>query len=294
MAKGNKAALSFEDVLATVTGLEPSDREVLNGIASRVPDFKQAVISKSEFSRNMDEVRDELQFAEQMRTWREENWVPDATDKSKGFYKRELAAMDETKAAKARAEQLEAQIAQGADVNFNDVLKGVTDHIESRGFVDSKTLAEKEALMNNGLNGYAHVATKGLQLGLQHLKDYNEVLDVDAVVKHANEKSLPTLDAAYGDMMKDRIAQKNTADLEAKLAAAREEGRLAAVRNTGMGSQQMPNDDGQPQMGHLQRKLLNLDKAPDGAAVPDNVELGKGVGALAARAADAKEHEQRT
>ena len=68
----------------------------------------------------------------------------------------------------------------------------------------------------------------GLRVATQHLKDFNEVLDTDALAKFAVEKGL-TLEAAYKEFVAPRVADRQKTEMDEKLKAAREEGARDAL-----------------------------------------------------------------
>ena len=79
----------------------------------------------------------------------------------------------------------------------------------------------------------------GLRVATQHLKDFNEVLDTDALAKFAVEKGL-TLESAYKEFVAPRVADRQKTEMDEKLKAAREEGARDALSKHKLPTDPMP------------------------------------------------------
>lgn len=73
------------------------------------------------------------------------------------------------------------------------------------------------------------------KLQTHHLKEFNEVLDGEELVRHATKAGL-RLDLAYNDFVKDRVEERTKKSHEEEIAKAREEGKLEGLRAAAPGT----------------------------------------------------------
>lgn len=85
---------------------------------------------------------------------------------------------------------------------------------------------EELAVLENGAIALTSDLTR---IGLSHFREFNESLDTEDLIAFAQDRRLP-LTAAYDAYVGERRASKRDADTEARINAAREEGRQEALR----------------------------------------------------------------
>lgn len=288
----------FEELLASIVQDE-NDRKVVLEVGGKYPELRDGWLRQSDYSKNMDslkkeqtEFKEKVSYADSMSNWWKENWINDAYGDGKGATKRELEKDN-------LIAELQKQISVGGEVTFEDLNKYLEETSKNKGWVSQETfnkaLTEKETLVNkafddklsNALANISHLMTKGPQLATRHLKDFGEVLDIESLTKLAVEKKLPTLDDAYQEMYRPQFEERAKKDLEAKLAAAREEGRKDALK---VNAAQPPVDSGSPDMSAFQRFVQGVkptEGEQNGRVVSDDVPFGKGhIAAQAAREYD--------
>lgn len=281
MAKKN----AFEELLASIS--EDTDRQVITGLAEKYPNLRDSVMMRSDYSRNMDELRAEreqhsaeLAYAAAMKKWREENWIENAYGDGKGALKRELDK-------DARISELEQQIQVGGEVTFEDLNK----YLGEKGFVSQDAvnklvetrLSGEKQTVEQMLAGLSHIAVKAPKLATRHFKTYGEELDTEELATFANKNGINDLERAYDSFTAEKRAalekKRHEEELESVRKAAREEAEkeLAARQPAA----RVPGDDGGPEMGHFQRKILGI--KPEGDKTDADLPFGRG--AIADRAA---------
>lgn len=274
----------FDDILATIS--DESDRQALKTLGEKHAPLKEAVMRQSDYSKKLNELNAEVTRAKQWDTWREENW-----DTTHNKTKAEVAR--DNQLAELQQRLVAAEAARGSDMTFEDLNKWADEQAKAGKFVSPDVLKAKEEELAGALNGTTNVLTRAMKLGFEHMKKFGEVLDPEALFTYANQNKIQDLDAAYQAMNKAKFDEA-----EAKAAAAREEQirkdeRTKVLTEKGMSQSAMPVDDGGPNMGHFQARLQGGGEKKD-SPVPAELELGQGIGAIAARHGDRAEIEGRT
>jgi len=158
-------------------------------------------------------------------------------------------------------------------------------------------VTQKEQAFNQELNTISRLATRVPYLNARYQKEFGEMFDPDEFVKQATEKGyardgVDGLDKYYRDFTADKIEAKRQADVLAQVEKAKQDGiqeglkQRMAQQGTGM-----PTLDGSPEMSHFEQKIRGMNKPidPNAPTVPQEIELGRGVGRYAAAVADAKD-----
>ena len=190
-------------------------REVLahEKVAPRV---KETVLMRSDYSRNMDKVREEEQTLNQKLRETEQ------------FYQAQILA-DHNNAEAFQKLQQENQRLKTA-VGSSDWGQPPEPQAQNANYLTKDEWQKRESeLQSNALK----LMGKTNYLSMKHYKEFNEVLDVDAWYKHAMDKGLP-LEVAY-DSYTAGLRQKRDEDRhKSELEKAREEGRMEAMSKAGM------------------------------------------------------------
>ena len=98
---------------------------------------------------------------------------------------------------------------------------------------------------------------------MQHFREFNEVLDPQALIDHATEKGL-RLDLAHDDLVRDRREKRQTEEREAAIKQAREAG-LAEGRQQAAGHE-LPFPVGNPEITTMDGLRTGDDKPQTGLA----------------------------
>lgn len=184
--------------LAQTAGLDEADKAVLLKAAGNekfAKGLEADVLRQADYSRNMD-----------------------ALDKQKtassDYYKKLL--LWETEQKKAYEDAIAAA---GGHQVVQSVATGFTAE-EAK-----KLLTEENAKRDANMIG---LFKTGLKLQGQHMTEFREPLDIDGVVKLAQDKSL-SFEQAYNEMIGPRRTAMSAESLKAQLVAAREEGARDAL-----------------------------------------------------------------
>ena len=181
------------------------------------------VLRQSEFSRGMDELTTrntevEAQLAKSDTIFKDN--VQWRADNEQG-----VAVL------KAENERLKKALAVGDGVGDPD-----PEGDPSPPGFDSSRFVSKEDFdkaVNDRIAGVERDGVKLMsvmtRLTTQHLKEFDEVLDTDALIAHANEKKLH-IDTAYDDFIKDRVEEKRQKEFDEKIEAAKKEARVEAFK----------------------------------------------------------------
>lgn len=274
----------FDTLLGTIA---EADRAILSGLAERNPDLK-SYIGDPEKVKRVDDVE----------KWYAENW-----DFEKDAAKNEVSLG-------ARVQELEAELvtakaaAKGEEGMNLDQLNAFLDEKIKSGVVISPTQVKEEV---NGivaaketefktytetiLNSVAATATVVPYLNQRHQQEFGDLFHPNDLLKAANEAKATDLEAFYDTkFVAEKRATKNAAAAEAAkvaqdaaLAAAREEGRKAALQERVGQEGQTPSIEGSPEMGHFQARLMKIEDKTE-SSIPKDAVLGRGqIAAAAAR-----------
>lgn len=268
----------IEQLLAKIEDAEA--RQEFSGLLEKVPAAKEWIFDPETRTRN-----------EAISQWAESEWD----------YEHNMSRLEYQQQQELAS--LQAQITghkPGMELNeLNDFLgKYIKDNgLMTKAQFDTEVKTREDAF-NKELNTLGTLSTRVSYLNAKHQKEFGDVFDPDVFVTQATEKGY----AQYGKEGLDRFyneeftaakrAEKAAAELERIKAEAREEGKKEALKERGMGEGgNMPTLDGEPDMGHFERKMRGMNKPVDGTQtqVPAEIELGRGVGKYAAALADAKD-----
>lgn len=121
----------------------------------------------------------------------------------------------------------------------------------------------RDDVMSNGLA----LITTATTIAAGHLKEFGEPLDMRVLAQEAI-KANKSLDQHYNESVAARRQERSTADLNARLEAAKAEGRKIGEEETRrtLGAQTMPFPG---QATAPATTLSGLKRAPDGAAPPN-------------------------
>lgn len=204
-------------------------REVLahEKVAPRV---KETAMMRSDYSRNQDRLRDE------------ETALQQKIKETEQFYQSQILADHNNAEAFQKLQQerdrLKAALTSGGYGYTEDENKpapGNGNYLTKEEWQKRESQLQADSLKIFGRTNY---------LSMKHFKEFNEVLDVDAVYKLSMEKGLP-LDVAYDSYTADLRQKKAEERHQAELAKAREEGRMEAMSKAGL-----PLVDSHPQGLH--------------------------------------------
>lgn len=189
------------------------------------------VLARSDYSRLMDEVREK------------EAAITEDYTKLNGWY-------ETNKSRLGQVETLEAEIARlsGGKPPVPDLTKPAVPSGLSREDLD-KVLEDRD-------RNYAGVLAYTTSLATKHLRDFNEVLDVQAVIDNAT-KTRSSLDASYKTLFAEKLTAKAKAEEDARINKQVEE-RLAE-RLKGQGDQPFPLRNQSPSVLDI---LQTKDDAP--------------------------------
>lgn len=159
---------------------------------------------RPEFSRRMDELTKKEKSYE---TW----------------YQDVLKTTEENKKTVAEYESLVKQYQQ----QYGEI-EGGTRMIASPTFDEKKIREEYDNRLKQLESNTLGLFKTGLKIATKHLKEFDEVLDTDALAKFAVENNL-SLEAAYDKFVSPRVQEKQSKEWEEKLRLAREEGAKDAL-----------------------------------------------------------------
>lgn len=243
---------AFEELISSLT--DEGDRKVLETLGSKYPTLKEGVLRQSDYSRKLDEFKrekaDALQWKQKLDEW--DQWKQDNWDEEHGMTKAQKFALDEVERLKELG---------GEDMDFAKLADWTGNFVKEKGLIDKTTLeatlSEKEKQINSGFEGHAYVSAKIPHLIVKHLKEFDEVLDPQDVLKKAGETKEYDLDRVYEGMVSERRekikAERLNAQIEEAKKAGFEEGKKLANQNTPMPS---PTDQGSPELRTLQDRVL--------------------------------------
>lgn len=161
--------------------------------------------------------------------------------------------------------------------------KGLVGKHDVEQLVEAK-LPEVTKLVDGRYEALSNVVTKTIPLALKHLKEFDEILDVDAMYANAVQRGITSTDEAYNAYTAEKRAQRDRAAHEKEVEAAFERGKQTATQQLTMGEGgRMPVDLNGPEMGHLQNAMTQVGGQEKANVVPEEVSLGQGVGRFVAQ-----------
>lgn len=184
-------------------------REVLahEAVAPRV---KETALMRSDYSRNMDRLREE------------EEALKKKISETEQFYQSQILAdhnnADAFQKLQSELQRVKAALASG-DVNYNPQSSTSQPNPD---IITKEELEKRERSMQQDA---LKLMARTNFLSMKHFKEFGEVLDVDQWYKHALDKGLP-LDVAYDSYTADLRQKRDEERHKAELAKAREEGAM--------------------------------------------------------------------
>jgi hypothetical protein len=274
----------FDDILNAVPEEEKTNFE------ERFPQIRESVEALETRNQELQSQVEEAETKVQAwNTWRQDNWDTEAemTHTEAGL-----------RSQVTDLEQRNAELQEGAEteMTFDEILTGLKEKgVVTKEELDQKlkdagglSPADAQAIVNQQAIGTEAFYGKTYGIGFKHMKEFDEVLEMDTLLDYMREKKEFDPQAAYDKMVAGRREEmataKATADEEARkaeLEAAEEKGRKQALQETTMrNGGQLPTDQAgsNDKIGHLQRSKLESAKAGSEGekAVPDGVQLGTG------------------
>lgn len=204
---------AYEQFLAEVLqGVPDESRAAIEGALKDTqiaPKIRERVLARSDYSRQSDALR-----AEREAFQRE---VSEARTKIQGWEK----WYGETSQQQAQLqERLNAYQSQFGDLEDGTVKpQGISQEVFDKRLADEFDRRDRDAI------AFADLLT---ELKLDHRDKFKEKLDTRALVQYATEHNLP-LQAAYREFVAPKDEELRAADLEAKIKAAKEEGKREAL-----------------------------------------------------------------
>lgn len=116
--------------------------------------------------------------------------------------------------------------------------KLTNDGIDPNGTVNEPQGNYKEELQKLAQEAVAYNNTI-MQIGLKHYKDFGEILDTSDLLKIAQRDSV-NVSIAYDRLVQPKRDELQKASFEKQLVAAREEGRMEAIKNGNMPVSNIP------------------------------------------------------
>jgi len=211
--------------------------EYVESILARLPEEVREIAASKVFT---DDVRNELgerslrqvefsRLADETRMAREtaEKWKSNLD----GWYAGKQQDLEELD--RLRTKLAEAPAASAVDdLDVDDFGDRRPPAVDTSKFVSREDMAQQMLqIQKDGLALMSLTPT----LSVKHLREFDEVLEIQKVVEHAQAKGM-RLESAYDDMVSGRREEVRLASVESQIAKAREEGRQEAIRN----SQSMP------------------------------------------------------
>jgi len=199
----------LKDLLKDAEGKVPKEKvEAARELLAHelvAPRVKELALTRADYSRNMDKLRSE------------ENLLREKFAETERFYQSQILADHNNREAfsqlQAENQRLQAQL-QGQPYGYTQGDQPQMAQPQNQDMVTkSEYAAQQEQLQKNALS----VMTKLNYLSSKHLKEFDEVLNPEEVVKLAVEKSLP-LDVAYdsytSEMRAKRAEEKHKEDIK--------------------------------------------------------------------------------
>ncbi len=195
----------YIDQLAQTAGLSQEEKDNLLKVAANekfAKGLEENILLRSDYSRNMDALKSEKDKA--AREWQD-------------YYQKELQRVASDKktlddyAAKVQAYEQQ----YGTLENGTPVVHAVQADFLKKEDVDKMLQQQQQSMLT--------VVKWVGQKPLEHYKQFGEPMDLSAVEKLAIDKGL-SLDQAYSEYSRPLIEAKQSADVEAKIKAAKEEG----------------------------------------------------------------------
>jgi hypothetical protein len=306
---------AFEELLESIP--DETDRKAIADYGEKYKELKDGRLRQSEFSRRMNELAEEKKSHEAdigqlalWRDWRKTHWVDDG--EGGGMTAEEKEARDQLAQVNQELETLKA--AQEAGMTFDEVsqfietdlkkrnvvtkadldgrfvdktaFRNTTDPKELKGkFVDASFYKEdSNERINSVANGLEYIVEHSLPLMFQHKEEFGEIIKPRELITFMNENGFKDIDKAYDVWVGPKRQELSKAKYEKDLAEAEKRGEEKALKNNGLAvGGKNPADQGAPVMSHLQRRLTMPKDQQDADPVPENMELGKGVGGIIAQ-----------
>jgi len=178
--------------------------------------FKDGFRPMPDYSRDMDSVRDRTraETSEAVKAYYDK-WY--STEALPVLTRKEKEASD-YKASLDQYRQLYGDI-DGQGNGNRQIATPTGDFLSKSEFTDYMRQREQAEI---------NVLKAGLNAASHHMHVFNKPLDVDAVLRTANEKGL-TFEQAYESYIKPELEKKTSSEFDAKLKLAREEGARDAL-----------------------------------------------------------------
>lgn len=286
---------AFEQLLATFA--DEADRKAFEDLGTKNPKIKESVLLRSDYSRRMDEVKDQLGQLNEWNNWRAKHW-----DEDKKMTKRELEKAAQIEALETEKAQLEEKLlthnpeSEGNEMTFEQLNSWGDKFAKERNIITKtdldKIIGDKEKELQsfvktqNQFETYAALVTP--ELNLRHMKEFGEPFKANEFIKAATDKGQFNLEEFYDNSYvrskrEDKINVDHAAELkrvkdeaEAAVTAAKAEAAAAAQRAANMGPNGLTPTDNEGSLGPMQRKFLKMDEKPPEEGKAPDVPLGEG------------------
>jgi hypothetical protein len=180
--------------------------------------FKDGFKPIPDYSRDLDSVRDRArsETSQAVKAYYDQ-WYQ--TQALPALTKKEKEAAD-YKASLDRYRQAYGDLDDGGNGNRQQIVTPASGDFLSKSEFTEYMRSREQAEIN--------VLKAGLNAASHHMHVFGKPLDVDAVLKTANDKGL-TFEAAYKEYIEPELSKKTSSEFEAKLKLAREEGARDAL-----------------------------------------------------------------
>ncbi len=271
--------------------LAESDRATFTEIATRNPDIRNFIGDP-----------DKVKRVDDVEKWYAEEW-----DFEHDMPKKEHALV-------LKNQELETQLAEaaakGEGMNLDQLNAYLDERIKDGKVVSAAQMKEEvtgivtakekefQDYTNNILNSVASTATVVPYLNQRHQQEFGDLFHPNDLLKAANEAKATDLESFYDTKYvaekraakQAKEAEARQAEIDAKIAAAKEEGRKLGLQEKIGEEGTSPSLDGSPEMGHFQSRILRAPTDSEGKPIAKDAILGRGqIAAAAARDADRRE-----
>jgi len=293
---------AFDEILNSFS--DDDDRQTFTDLADRNPRVREYGLRQSDYSRNMDLLRqdkaehsEDLEELAEWRNWRRDHWDPEER-----ATKRELRTRAEVQALKEENARLQGQVLlEGEEMNFDQLEKWSDEFAVKRGYVTKTDIDKKEQELKEfvagGQNWLARAATHVPYLNQKHDKEFGEPFDPDTFLTDAvNKGRFNDLKEYYEEWVAPKRSEKQKAvsskEVEEAKAEADKQRKRADEAESRANGVSTPTDGEGSSMAPFQRQYLGLDKKPEGSSGAPEVPLGEG--AIASYAARRWQEDQRS
>lgn len=276
----------FDKILAQAA---EADREILN----KYPELKASVEKAEQLEQEVEKQAATMaDWNERLSGW--ERWKQSHWDDARNVTREHVATLQELEEARRQMAELQAKGEVG-DMTFEEILAGLATkgfltkeqmeaELAKRKVADLETVDRRLDQMDRGMST---VFSKAAPLLLRHDKEFGKELDFDGLFKYMADNQIHDPQVAYDRMVEpDRRARQQEAeaarlkeieDMKAAHAAELERVKAEAAEQAKVayGTPASPVESNVGAAG-IRLTRPTLTPTPDGPAIPEKAELGRG------------------